>query len=258
MTVRQVHTLPCHAVVQPGLQSGATAIHHQQHLQAHPAVPLRVLPAQLCRNAGAAMRTRGFEPESRGPQDGGTALVHPDINIHDGDDSKVRKCSLKSKWGAKHLLILSLTSIALCSKVIIIVLVHVPYAGRAHTGDDLCLCASRTPAFLAAHRLTAQKCTGPRSAARKARSFMNALKHGQYAPRLVKRRHVRSVGVFRTKLECPLFSLRLVPQSIPLFPFCVTAPPPRAGPVYGVQRLRPSPSCRLNCEYGILTVQSVS
>jgi len=43
---------------------------------------------------------------------------------------------------------------------------------------------NRTPAFLAAHRRNAQKCTGPKTLAGKARSSLNALKHGTYARRL--------------------------------------------------------------------------
>jgi len=40
---------------------------------------------------------------------------------------------------------------------------------------------TRTPAFLAANRHNSQKCTGPRTPAGKARSSLNALKHGRYA-----------------------------------------------------------------------------
>lgn len=40
---------------------------------------------------------------------------------------------------------------------------------------------TRTPAFLAANRHNAQRCTGPRTPAGKARSSLNALKHGRYA-----------------------------------------------------------------------------
>jgi hypothetical protein len=43
---------------------------------------------------------------------------------------------------------------------------------------------SRTSAFLAANRHNAQKCTGPRTVTGKARSSLNALKHGKYAVRL--------------------------------------------------------------------------
>ena len=43
---------------------------------------------------------------------------------------------------------------------------------------------TRTPAFLAANRLNAQKCSGPKTPAGKARSSLNALKHGRYARRL--------------------------------------------------------------------------
>ena len=39
---------------------------------------------------------------------------------------------------------------------------------------------TRTPAFLAANRHHAQKCTGPRTPAGKARSSLNALKRGRY------------------------------------------------------------------------------
>jgi hypothetical protein len=38
-----------------------------------------------------------------------------------------------------------------------------------------------TPGFLAANRANAQKCTGPRTPAGKARSSLNAIKHGGYA-----------------------------------------------------------------------------
>ena len=40
---------------------------------------------------------------------------------------------------------------------------------------------TRTPGFLAANHRNAQKCTGPRTVAGKARSSLNALKHGGYA-----------------------------------------------------------------------------
>jgi len=43
---------------------------------------------------------------------------------------------------------------------------------------------TRTEAFLAANRRNAQKCTGPRTPAGKARSSLNALKNGRYARRL--------------------------------------------------------------------------
>ena len=43
---------------------------------------------------------------------------------------------------------------------------------------------SRTTAFLAANRCNAQKCTGPRTTRGKARSSLNALKHGKYVLRL--------------------------------------------------------------------------
>jgi len=46
---------------------------------------------------------------------------------------------------------------------------------------------ARTPAFLSANRRNAQKCTGPKTRAGKARSSLNALKHGAYAGRLPKR-----------------------------------------------------------------------
>jgi len=42
----------------------------------------------------------------------------------------------------------------------------------------------RTLAFLAANRSNAQRYTGPRTPAGKARSSLNALKHGKYARRL--------------------------------------------------------------------------
>ena len=43
---------------------------------------------------------------------------------------------------------------------------------------------ARTPAFLAANRRNAQKCTGPRTPQGKARSALNSLSHGHYAKRL--------------------------------------------------------------------------
>ena len=43
---------------------------------------------------------------------------------------------------------------------------------------------SRTSTFLAANRRNAQKCTGPRTVRGKARSSLNALKHGKYARHL--------------------------------------------------------------------------
>jgi hypothetical protein len=43
---------------------------------------------------------------------------------------------------------------------------------------------TRTEAFLAANRRNAQKCTGPRTPQGKARSSLNALKHGKYAQHL--------------------------------------------------------------------------
>jgi hypothetical protein len=49
---------------------------------------------------------------------------------------------------------------------------------------SLCKSPARTPAFLAANRRNAQKCTGPRTPQGKARSSLNALKHGRYARRL--------------------------------------------------------------------------
>ena len=42
----------------------------------------------------------------------------------------------------------------------------------------------RTPAFLAAHRRNARKSTGPQTPTGKARSSLNALKHGRYAGNL--------------------------------------------------------------------------
>jgi hypothetical protein len=42
----------------------------------------------------------------------------------------------------------------------------------------------KTPALLAANRLNAQKCTGPKTSAGKARAALNALKHGQRATNL--------------------------------------------------------------------------
>jgi hypothetical protein len=39
----------------------------------------------------------------------------------------------------------------------------------------------RTPAFHAAHRRNAQKCTGPKTPKGKARSSLNALMHGRFA-----------------------------------------------------------------------------
>ena len=44
-----------------------------------------------------------------------------------------------------------------------------------------------TPRMLAANRLNAQKSTGPRTAAGKARSRMNALKHGERSKILLER-----------------------------------------------------------------------
>ena len=51
----------------------------------------------------------------------------------------------------------------------------------------------RTPAFLAAQRRNAQKCRGPKTPEGKARSSLNALKHGQYARNLLAR--MRALGV---------------------------------------------------------------
>ena len=51
----------------------------------------------------------------------------------------------------------------------------------------------RTSAFLSANRLNAQKCTGPRTVSGKARSSLNALKHGRYARNL--RERLRSAGL---------------------------------------------------------------
>jgi hypothetical protein len=50
----------------------------------------------------------------------------------------------------------------------------------------LCRSPKLTPARLAACRANARKSTGPRTAAGKARSSMNALKHGRYARRLTR------------------------------------------------------------------------
>jgi len=63
----------------------------------------------------------------------------------------------------------------------------------------------RTAAFLAAHRRNAQRCTGPKTPKGKARSSLNALKHGQYAHNLLTRmraagvREVASVLKFRNR-----------------------------------------------------------
>jgi len=51
----------------------------------------------------------------------------------------------------------------------------------------------RTPAFLAAHRRNAQKCTGPKTPKGKARSSLNALKHGRFARNLPAK--LRTAGV---------------------------------------------------------------
>ena len=53
---------------------------------------------------------------------------------------------------------------------------------------------ARTPAFLSANRGNAQKCTGPRTRAGKARVSLNALKHGLYAGRLPKRLDAAGLG----------------------------------------------------------------
>jgi hypothetical protein len=50
----------------------------------------------------------------------------------------------------------------------------------------LCRSPKLTPARLAACRANARKSTGPRTAAGKARSSMNSLKHGRYARRLTR------------------------------------------------------------------------
>ena len=51
----------------------------------------------------------------------------------------------------------------------------------------------RTPAFLAAHRRNALKCTGPNTPTGKARSSLNALKHGRFARDLPAK--MRAAGV---------------------------------------------------------------
>jgi len=51
----------------------------------------------------------------------------------------------------------------------------------------------RTPAFLAAQRRNAQKCTGPKTPKGKVRSSLNALKHGRFAQDLLAK--IRAAGV---------------------------------------------------------------
>jgi len=55
----------------------------------------------------------------------------------------------------------------------------------------------RTPALLAALRRNAQKCTGPKTPQGKARSSLNALKHGRFAQDLASK--IQAAGVCDTE-----------------------------------------------------------